>query len=99
MTRLVRVGPVAPWPVSDERPSAYKVLLDSGRRIGLVVAERDDIDGAPGPRRWFASWREIGDQRPRWVGVAGHRTRRDAVAELLDVIARSLAEGRRGREN
>lgn len=93
--RLVRVGPVAPHPRPGEQPSAYRVLLDSGRSIGLVVAERDDVDGRLSPRRWFASWRETGDRGARWIGVQGYKTRRDALAELLGVIDDEIAKHRR----
>ncbi|GGK48388.1 hypothetical protein [Nocardia camponoti] len=92
MTRLIRVPSVAPYPRPDERPSAYRVALDSGQRIGVVVAERDDHDGVLTARRWFASWRLPGDEQARWITTVGHSTRRAAVAELLDVIANAIGQ-------
>ena len=67
---------------------SYEVYFD-GRWIGWVGDDREGYGMRP-PRRWWACWREDGDQAARWNGV-GYRTRAAAV----DALTARVGEGRR----
>ena len=60
---------------------SHEVYLD-GRWIGWVGDERRFTGIRFAGRRWWAAWREEGDQAARW-NTEGHRTRADALAALV----------------
>lgn len=62
---------------------AYEVRLD-GRWIGWVGDARAWTGSGYGGRRWWACWRTDGDQHARWSSDPVHRTRRDALIDLME---------------
>ncbi|MFL6126483.1 hypothetical protein [Actinophytocola sp.] len=68
----------------------YRVLL-AGRWVGWVGDGRPWRGWHYGGRRWWACWREEGDNAARWSTDLDYPSRRTAVIALLNHATREAA--------
>lgn len=69
---------------------AYRVLV-AGRWVGWVGDGRPWRGWRYGGRRWWACWREDGDDAARWSTDLDYVSRRTAVVALLSNAIREAA--------
>jgi hypothetical protein len=69
---------------------AYRVLV-AGRWVGWVGDGRPRRGWRYGGRRWWACWREDGDNAARWNTDLDYRSRRTALTALLSYVTSEAA--------
>lgn len=84
MLRLVKDPDHTPW---GGGTVVYRCYTESEEWVGWIADEREWRGWGDGGRRWGACHRKQGDTAARW-NSEGHRTRREAVAALIEGVAR-----------
>ncbi|OLT03207.1 hypothetical protein BJF90_26390 [Pseudonocardia sp. CNS-004] len=69
----------------------YLVMDRNGSMVGMLGDGRDWKGWRYGGRRWWACWRQEGDQAARWSTDLDYPTRKGALYALVGVLGTETA--------